>query len=230
MVSLEERIGYQFKNSTLLVEALTHPSLGFESNVAQPDNQRLEFLGDAVIELALTSKLYELFPNKPEGDLTKMRSRLVSKIALSEFAKNIELGAYVRLGKGEEATGGRERLSTLADAFEAVIGAIYLDAGYDVVREVLLPIVEPSLIGINQNPDQKNPKGALQEILQSIIPESPVYKVLNSSGPDHNKKFNISVSWRGRELAKGIGFNKKSAEADAAKNAMAIKEWEQWGA
>jgi ribonuclease-3 len=226
MISLETRLGYKFRNSLLLAEALTHPSLAYETQCPHFDNQRLEFLGDAVLELALTSRLYDLFPSYSEGDLTKMRARLVSKHALFAFAKSIELGSYVLLGKGEEKSGGRMRASTLADAFEALLGAIYIDAGFEKATEIILTIIEPSLIDINEEPDKKNPKGRLQEILQSIIPESPVYSVTDESGPDHHKQFNISVSWVGKRLATGSGSNKKEAEANAARQALKAKSWE----
>jgi len=226
MISLETRLGYKFRNSLLLAEALTHPSLGYETQRPHFDNQRLEFLGDAVLELALTSKLYDLFPGHTEGDLTKMRARLVSKHALFGFAKSLDLGSYVLLGKGEEKSGGRGRPSTLADAFEALLGAIYIDAGFDKVTEIIITIIEPSLVDINEDPDKKNPKGRLQELLQAIIPESPIYSVIDESGPDHHKQFNISVSWGGKELATGSGSNKKEAEADAARHALEAKSWE----
>jgi len=210
MISLETRLGYKFRNSLLLAEALTHPSLAYETQRPHFDNQRLEFLGDAVLELSLTSRLYDLFPGYTEGDLTKMRARLVSKHALFTFAKSLDLGSYVLLGKGEETSGGRERASTLADAFEALLGAIYIDGGFD-----------------DQDPDKKNPKGRLQEILQAIIPESPIYEVENESGPDHEKQFNVKVSWKGKPLASGIGANKKEAEANAARQALREKLWEK---
>jgi ribonuclease-3 len=155
-----------------------------------------------------------------------MRARLVSKPALFGFAKSLELGSYVLLGKGEEASGGRARASTLADAFEAIIGAIYIDAGFEKAREIILTIVEPSLVNINQEPDKKNPKGRLQELLQAIIPESPIYSVTEESGPDHHKQFNVSVSWAGKLLANGSGPNKKEAEADAARHALQARSWE----
>ncbi len=225
MISLETRLEYKFRNSLLLAEALTHPSLAYETQSPHFDNQRLEFLGDAVLELALTAHLYHLFPGHSEGDLTKMRARLVSKHALFAFAKSLDLGSYVLLGKGEETSGGRQRASTLADAFEALLGAIYIDAGFETARDIIIRIIGPSLVDINQEPDKKNPKGRLQEILQAIIPESPVYKVTEESGPDHKKQFNVSVSWNGKLLATGSGANKKEAEANAARNALKETSW-----
>jgi len=224
-VSLETQLGYKFRNSLLLAEALTHPSLAYETQSPHFDNQRLEFLGDAVLELALTSHLYHLFPGHTEGDLTKMRARLVSKHALSTFAKSIDLGSYVLLGKGEEKSGGRARASTLADAFEALLGAIYIDAGFEKAKEIIITIIDPSIAEINEDPDKKNPKGKLQEVLQAIVPESPSYKIFEESGPDHDKLFKVLVLWLGQELARGSGANKKEAEADAAMNALKSKSW-----
>ena len=131
------------------------------------------------------------------------------------------------LGKGEENSGGRNRASTLADAFEAILGAIYIDGGFEVARDILLTIVEPSIESIQDEPDEKNSKGKLQEILQSIIPESPQYKVIKESGPDHKRKFDVAVSWVNQCLATGSGFNKKEAETDAARNALEAKLWEK---
>ena len=138
MQSLEKRIHYKFRNSLLLAEALTHPSLAYESTSPHFDNQRLEFLGDAILQLIVTEELYRMFPDFPEGRLTKLRARVVSRRALARFAMAIDLGTYVLLGKGEESSGGRRRPSTLADAFEALIGAVYLDAGRKVARDLVL--------------------------------------------------------------------------------------------
>ena len=134
MKSLESRIEYKFRNSLLLAEALTHPSLAYETQKPHFDNQRLEFLGDAVLQLVLTSELYNRFAGFSEGTMTKLRSRLVSRTALCEYARAIRLGEYLLIGKGEESSGGRDRPSTLADAFEALIGAVYLDGGIDAAR------------------------------------------------------------------------------------------------
>lgn len=226
MESLEVKIGYKFRNSLLLAEALTHPSLAYETQRPHFDNQRLEFLGDAVLQLALTDHLYQLFPGFTEGDLTKLRARLVSKAALCQFASEIGLGTFVMLGRGEEASGGRTRASTLADAFEALLGAIYLDGGFDAAREVVLQVTKNEVKNISVKPEEKNPKGSLQEVLQSIVPESPVYKLVSEDGPDHDKKFVIEVLWLGNVLAQGEGSNKKQAEAAAASEALSQKSWE----
>ena len=160
MDSLEVRLGYKFRNPLLLAEALTHPSLAYESQKAHFDNQRLEFLGDAVLQLALTEHLFRMFPDFPEGPMTKLRAQLVSRQALAQFASSLELGKYLLLGKGEEASGGRKRSSTLADAFEALVGAIYLDSGYTSARDLVLHLFEQEIDTISENPEDGNPKGA----------------------------------------------------------------------
>ncbi|MFC4991360.1 ribonuclease III [Rubritalea tangerina] len=227
MDSLEALLGYKFRNSLLLAEALTHPSLAYETQRPHFDNQRLEFLGDAVLQLALTDHLYHLFPGFTEGDLTKMRARLVSKEALHNLSAHIKLGEYVLLGRGEEASGGRERASTLADAFEALLGAVYLDGGFDAARDVVLKVAKTEVEKISAKPEEKNPKGRLQEALQAILPESPVYKVVSEEGPDHDKHFVVEVHWNDKVLASGKGRNKKQAEAAAATTALEKKPWEE---
>lgn len=227
MQPLESRIDYKFRNSFLLAEALTHPSMAYEAKKPHFDNQRLEFLGDAVLQLAITEELFRRFPEFPEGHLTKLRSRLVSKRALATFAQQIHLGEYVLLGKGEEATGGRKRLSTLADAFEALIGAVYLDSGMDASRKLILRLIEVEMRAMDESPEERNPKGQLQEILQAIQPEAPVYRILGISGPDHRRVFQAEVSWVGRTLATGKGKSKKEAEARAAAEALRTRLWQQ---
>jgi len=226
MNSIEGLLGYKFRNSLLLAEALTHPSLAYETQRPHFDNQRLEFLGDAVLQLVLTEHLYKLFPGFAEGDLTKMRARLVSKEALAAFSKAWELGEYVLLGKGEESSGGRNRSSTLADAFEAVIGAVYLDGGFEAAQIVVLNSAESEIRRVIAAPEEKNPKGKLQELLQSIEPVSPYYKLVEETGPDHAKEFQVDVMWEDRVLARGSGKNKKEAEAAAAVSALKSRLWE----
>lgn len=225
MQPLESRIQYKFRNSLLLAEALTHPSLAYESQKPHFDNQRLEFLGDAVIQLIITEELYNRFPQAPEGQLTKLRSRLVSRNALANFANEIELGNYVMLGKGEESSGGRRRHSTLADAFEALIGAIYIDSGRKAAKEIILRLIEGELNHLESSPDEKNPKGELQEILQAIQPQAPIYQIIGESGPDHRRVFQAEVSWNCMVLATGKGKSKKEAEARAAAEALRLQSW-----
>jgi ribonuclease-3 len=227
MESLESRLGYKFRNSLLLAEAMTHPSLAYESQRPHFDNQRLEFLGDAVLQLILTEDLYRMFPDFPEGRLTKLRSQLVSRRALARFALTIDLGSYVLLGKGEEATGGRRRMSTLADGFEALIGAVYLDIGYTGARDLVLRLFQSEIEALAGSPEERNPKGELQECLQAIHPQAPSYRVLGESGPDHRKVFHAEVSWRGMVLATGKGKSKKEAEARAAGEALRTRVWDK---
>ena len=227
MQSLEDRLCYKFRNSLLMAEALTHPSLAYESQRPHFDNQRLEFLGDAVLQLVLTEHLFHLFPEFPEGWLTKLRARLVSRRALSRFAADIELGDYVMLGKGEESTGGRRRSSTLADAFEALVGAVYLDGGMDAVRQVVMRVCATEIAALAASPEEKNPKGELQEVLQARGNEAPSYRVLAESGPDHRKVFQSEVVWQGRQLGAGKGKSKKEAEARAAADALRQRLWEK---
>lgn len=227
MQSIENRIHYKFRNSLLLAEALTHPSLAYESACPHFDNQRLEFLGDAVLQLIVTEELYRMFPEFTEGRLTKLRSRVVSRHALARFGMAIHLGEYVLLGKGEEASGGRRRPSTLADAFEALIGAVYLDAGPGPVRELVLRLFESEIGGMAASPDERNPKGELQECLQAIHPQAPAYRIIGESGPDHRRVFQAEVSWQNRVLATGRGRSKKDAETRAAAEAMRARVWER---
>src|ERR1700739_867131 len=173
MNPLEQRIGYKFRNTLLLAEALTHPSLGHETQRHHFDNQRLEFLGDAVLQLIFTEHLYRLFPHFSEGQLTKLRSRLVSREGLKVHAINIGLGTYLMMGRGEEASGGRERASLLADAFEAVLGAISLDSNLEAVRRFVLHKPQHDIHLLSLQPLEVNPKGQLQEILQAISAKSP---------------------------------------------------------
>lgn len=226
MESIEQRLQYKFANSLLLAEALTHPSLAYETNRPHFDNQRLEFLGDAVLQLILTEKLFAMFPGFSEGRLTKLRSRLVSRDALCRYADTIELGEYLLLGKGEAASGGRDRASNLADAIEALIGAIYLDGGYAPTRDVVLRLCAEMLDHVEEEPEEINPKGQLQEILQAISPVSPAYRIVSQEGPDHQKTFTACVEWEGRELGFGDGGSKKEAEIEAALSALAERRWE----
>jgi ribonuclease-3 len=224
---LEERIGHKFRNSLLLAEALTHPSLGHETQRHHFDNQRLEFLGDAVLQLIITEYLYAMFPREAEGRLTKLRSRLVSREALRGHAQKLELGQFLMMGRGEEASGGRERTSTLADAFEALLGAIYLDTDLETARRFLLTLAAGDLAALAEEPVDINPKGHLQEVLQAISPRSPVYELLSECGPEHEKTFVVRVVWEGMALGQGSGRSKKQAETAAACEAMQTKLWEQ---
>jgi ribonuclease-3 len=226
---LEDRIGYKFRNSLLLAEALTHPSLGHETQQYHFDNQRLEFLGDAVLQLVVTEYLFKNFGSAPEGQLTKLRSRLVSREALKTHAHALDLGRYLMMGRGEEASGGRARVSTLADAFEALVGAIYLDSDLETARTFILAQARKELAEIAEAPVDINPKGQLQELLQSISPVSPTYETISQTGPEHEKVFIVQVKWEGIVLGKGSGRSKKQAETAAALEALDLRHWEKYG-
>lgn len=226
MNPLEERMGYKFRNGLLLAEALTHPSISLERKDYPFDNQRLEFLGDAVIQVVVTEHLYRLYPEFSEGTMTKLRTRIVSRTALKARAVEYDLGRHLMMGRGEDASGGRERASTLADAFESVVGAVYLDGGFDAARNFVLRATAGDFERIANDPEEVNPKGRLQEILQALEPKSPAYEVLEISGPDHSKKFVSRVVWNGTELGRGEGLSKKQAQVAAASQALASKLWE----
>ncbi|MFQ3577528.1 MAG: ribonuclease III, partial [Verrucomicrobiia bacterium] len=168
MHPLEERVQYKFRNPLLLAEALTHPSLAYESQKHHFDYQRLEFLGDAVLQLVITERLFQLFPTMPEGKLTKLRTRLVSRDGLSYHARKLGLGDHLLMGKGEEASGGRERASNLSDALEALVGAIYVDGGLESASRFITTEFDSSLTEVQSTPIEINPKGQLQELLQGI--------------------------------------------------------------
>ena len=205
---------------------MTHPSISLERKNYPFDNQRLEFLGDAVIQLVVTEHLYRLYPDFSEGMMTKLRTRIVSRAALKTRAQELDLGRYLMMGRGEEASGGRERASTLADAFESVVGAVYLDGGFDAARNFVLRATEDDFERIARDPEEVNPKGALQEILQAIEPCAPIYEVLEQSGPDHSKRFVARVIWNRAELGRGEGLSKKQAQVAAASDALTRKTWE----
>ncbi len=209
-------IAYQFRDENLLRLALTHPSVAHESGVPTAHNQRLEFLGDAVLSLVLTQKLYEQFSASDEGLLTKARARLVNRQALADRARALGLGPHLILSRGEEANGGRERASALADAYEALLGAIFLDGGFDAAREFILSEFAAAFSELSTLPLIENPKGELQELLQSRSPNAPEYQTVQVAGSDHDPIFECAVTHGGVELARGRGKSKKTAESDAA--------------
>jgi ribonuclease III len=217
---LEESIQFQFRNSELLQLAMTHPSVSHEAPEPVPHNQRLEFLGDAVLQLALTQELYEKFPDLDEGSLTKARAQLVNRHTLRQMAETLNLGAHLLLGKGEEKHGGRERPSALADAFESLLGAMFLDAGYDAARLFILRQYQEVFGPLEADSTLLNPKGDLQELLQAKTNSSPNYQLDSVQGPDHDRSFCCSVHFLEYELASGAGKSKKAAEAQAALKAL----------
>ena len=217
---LQNRLGYKFRDENLLRLALTHPSVAHESGVASEHNQRLEFLGDAVLQLVLTQRLYEKFPAFDEGVLTKTRARLVNRRTLAEHARALDLGAHLILSRGEESSGGRGRASALADVFESLVGAIFLDGGLDAARAFILHGFTADFSPLADSAGIENPKGELQEWLQSRSPSAPEYQTVSATGPDHDRVFECVVQHEGVELARGRGKSKKTAESEAALTAL----------
>jgi len=218
--ALQKRLAYNFRDENLFRLALTHPSVAHESGVASEHNQRLEFLGDAVLQLVLTQKLYEQFPAFDEGPLTKARAKLVNRDTLAEHARALDLGAHLILSRGEEMHGGRERPGALADAFEALLGAIFLDGGFDSARKFILREFTDDFGELGEPSGIENPKGELQELLQARSPDAPEYQTVSATGPDHDRVFECIVQHEGVELARGSGKSKKAAESDAALAAL----------
>jgi ribonuclease-3 len=218
---LQQRLGYTFRDVELLKLALTHPSVAHERGAPMQTNQRLEFLGDAVLQLVLTREIYEQFPTFGEGPLTKARAKLVNRRALAERAQQLDLGRHLIVSHGEEISGGRGRASSLADAFEALVGAVFLDGGFEVVREFILRVFGGPAGGVSEIPALENPKGELQELLQATSNEPPHYHIVSTTGPDHDRIFECTVHHGGVELAHGAGKSKKAAESDAALAALA---------
>jgi ribonuclease-3 len=199
---------------------LTHPSIAHEQGVPVQTNQRLEFLGDAVLQLVLTRALFEKFPAFGEGPLTKARAKLVNRRTLAEHGRHLGLGEHLILSRGEAQHGGRDRPSALADTFEALLGAIFLDGGFEAAREFILNQFGAAFGELSVIPILENPKGELQELLQSLSSESPHYHVVSSTGPDHDRVFECTVHHGGVELARGRGKSKKLAESEAALAAL----------
>jgi len=217
----QTRIGHRFTHPELLKQAVTHASFGHEKRQRLPDNQRLEFLGDAVLQIFVTEELFRRFPELPEGGLTVLRATIVNRHHLQALARQVGLGEELILGRGEESSQGRERSSILADAMEAVIGAIYADAGWETTRALVLRLLEPSLVQLAEEaPLQANPKGSLQEKLQAEGDDPPLYRCVSESGPPHARVYEVVVEWQTRELGRGRGASKKEAETRAAEAAL----------
>ncbi len=219
---LQQKIGYTFSNPALLRVAVTHPSVAHEGETGVQHNQRLEFLGDSVLGLILTRELYEKFPNLGEGPLTKARAQLVNQASLADRARFLDLGAHLILSHSEATHGGRERASALADAFEALVGAIFMDGGYQPAADFVLRCFHGAFNGFHSLPQLDNPKGELQETLQSTSPEPPQYKILSATGPDHERHFECAVCHAGRELGRGAGKSKQAAQSAAALAALSF--------
>ena len=221
MTELEESIQYTFKNKKLLSEALSHSSYANENKRNRRSNERLEFLGDSVLSIVVSQYLFEHFSHLPEGELTKIRASLVCEKSLYVFAKKIDLGKYLLLGKGEENTGGRERTSILADAFEALIAAVFLDGGLEAARTHILRFI-PDDINAKKNAAFNDYKTILQEVIQQNPEEKVEYLIVDQSGPDHNKAFTVNVCLNTNIIGVGTGKSKKEAEQMAAKEALEL--------
>ena len=217
-LEFQEVIGYQFQTPGLLSQALTHSSYANEKHMKKgSDNERLEFLGDAVLEIVSSEFLYLNYPKLPEGDLTKMRASLVCEPTLAFCTRQLNLGDYLLLGKGEDMTGGRKRKSILSDALEAVIGAIYLDGGFASAKEFILKFI---LTDIEHKQLFYDSKTILQEMVQSRQAEALSYEILREEGPDHNKSFEVCAKIGDAEIGRGMGRTKKAAEQVAAYNGI----------
>ncbi|WP_066639353.1 ribonuclease III [Desulfolucanica intricata] len=222
LTQLKQQIGVNWNDKNLLYQALTHSSYVYESGSAGlSNNQRLEFLGDAVLELLMSEHLYRSYPDYTEGELTKLRAAIVCEPSLAKVARRLGLGACLRMGKGEERSGGRERSSILADSFEALLGAVYLDQGLEKSRAFALDFLSPIIKDVIEGKVDQDYKTELQEMLQKKSPEPINYVILKEEGPDHQKVFTAGVVYYGKIIGKGTGRSKKEAEQQAAKIALA---------
>ena len=217
MESLEKKLGYQFRNRTLLSEALNHSSYANEHKGGLGSNERLEFLGDSVLGFVSAEYLFRDHTDLPEGDLTRMRASLVCEQSLYEVARELNLGSYLKLGRGEESGGGRERQSILADAMEAVFAAVYLDGGLQAVRELIVRVL---LSQAADSQERKDYKTTLQEVVQRRSGQVLTYHMVSQSGPDHNKTFLFEVCLNNESVGQGAGRSKKEAEQAAARDAL----------
>jgi ribonuclease-3 len=221
--NLERKLRLRFKDKALLDQALTHPSY---LNELPPEEgptssyERLEFLGDAVLGAAMTLELYQRCPHLPEGQLTKLRSSLVEGKALASVARRLELGQHLKLGRGEESTGGRDRDSNLAASLEALVGAIFLDDGFDAARDFVLGTMQDEIESHLAAGVPEDPKSRLQELAQSMGGETPHYRLVEVDGPDHNKSFDVEVVMDGQVMGRGRGKRKLDAEKQAAEKAL----------
>ena len=215
--TLEEKLGYEFKSPKLITEALTH-----KSHKQPYDNERLEFLGDAVLDLIVGEYLYKKFPKSNEGNLSKIRASLVNEKGFDKLARDIDLGNYIYLSNAEENNGGRDKPSLLSNAFEAVMGAIYLEAGLEIVNDIAIRLIEKNHQDISLDSLFCDFKTTLQELTQARFGLTPVYEVVATRGPDHLKEFEVAVFIEDKEYARAIGKSKKIAQQESAKLAIEI--------
>ncbi len=218
--NLHRELGYRFRDSELALQAFRHSSyVNEQSGVDLEDNERLEFLGDAVLDLAISHLLMEHYKTATEGDLSKFRAMVVDEAGLYDVAARLDLGSYLLLGKGEEQSGGRQKPSILADVAEALIGAIYLDGGFDVVKRIIQKLFEPLLKKVRTDDLVQDFKSMLQEFTQQAFKSLPKYRLMEETGPAHDKVFRIALAVNGIVLAEGEGKSKKEAEQHAAREA-----------
>lgn len=223
---LEKKLEITFKDKNLLTTALTHRSyLNENYDTHLSNNERLEFLGDAVLELITTEYLFKTYPERAEGELTSFRSALVKTTSLSETASELTIGDYIYMSKGEEVTGGRKRPYILANTFESLLGAIYLDQGYEVARKFVIEKLVPKITQIIKNRLDIDPKSKLQEVAQEVLNYTPVYELVSADGPDHDKEFVMAVKITNRIFGQGKGKSKQEAEQNAAQ--AALDHWQE---
>lgn len=223
---LEKKLKVSFKDKNLLKQAFVHRSyLNENPEMGLEQNERLEFLGDAVLELVITEKLYKDYPDKPEGELTNWRAALVNAKMLSEIAQELGFNDFLLLSRGESKELGKARQYILANTFEAFVGAMYLDSGYKTSDKFIKECLLPKLENIIQKRLYKDAKSEFQEEAQDKVGVTPVYKVVKESGPDHKKKFTVGVFLESELVAEGEGYSKQEAEEEAAKSALSIKKW-----
>ncbi|TAL18290.1 ribonuclease III [bacterium] len=222
--SLEEDLGYIFEKPQLLEQALMHKSFANETGEKIIHNERMEFLGDSVLGISVTRLLYDIDPPLSEGDMSRIRAYLVKEETLAQIARTLNLGEHLRLGRGEAQSGGADKPSILSNAFEALVGAIYLDGGFELAFSFIESIYGPVIEDEGPDAIRCDYKTRLQEYCQARYKKTPVYKSLGSSGPDHDKVFTVEILLGTRSLAKGTGHSKKEAEQMAARHALAILE------
>lgn len=217
---LSKVLAYDFKDKDLIKTAITHTSFANEARGRVDHNERLEFLGDSVLSLSVSEFIYKTYPKLPEGSMTKLRAGVVSEFTLAKIAKSMGLGKYLRLGKGEQINGGRHRDSILADAFEAIIAAIYLDGGLEPAKEFVISCLADSIKSLSKSNGSWDSKTLLQELLQVSNKADIRYEIIAEDGPDHNKSFTAQISNNGKIIGTGQGKSKKEAEQMAAYNAL----------
>ncbi len=217
---LQKIIRIKFKDKSLLNRAMIHRSYVNEARVGLKDNERLEYLGDSVLAVVINEYLFKRYEDYLEGDLAKIKSAVVSEVTLAKIASEIDLGSFILMGKGEERSGGRIRSSILANTLEAIIGAIYLDAGLKASKRFILTLFKKDIERIDKLSYLRDPKTTLQEFVQGKYKQRPVYDVIKESGPDHKKEFTVQLTVNGKDISTGIGSSKRKAEMEAAKKVL----------